>query len=62
MSKMMLDKAGIEYTVIDAEENKEATAQYKVKKAPTMFVPTADGYDVFDNASDIKGYIAKIKG
>ena len=62
MSKMMLDKAGIEYTVIDAEENKEATAKYNVRKAPTMFVPTADGYDVFDNASDIKGYIAKIKG
>ena len=61
MAKMMLDKAGIAYTVVDAEDNKDMTVSYGVKKAPTMFVPNGDGYDVFDNASKIKGYIESIK-
>ena len=61
MAKMMLDKAGIAYTVVDAEDNKDMTVSFGVKKAPTMFVPKGDGYDVFDNASKIKGYIESIK-
>ncbi len=60
MAKMLLDKAGIHYTVIDAEENKEKTLQYKVNKAPTLIVPNENGYDVFENASNIKGYIESI--
>ncbi len=61
MAKMMLDKAGIQYTVIDAEENKDMTVAYGVKKAPTLLVPNGNGYDVYDNASKIKGYIESIK-
>ncbi len=61
MAKMMLDKAGIAYTAIDAEENKEMTVEYGVKKAPTLLVPNGNGYDVYDNASKIKGYIESIK-
>ena len=60
-SKMMLDKAGITYTAIDAEDNKDMTVSYGVKKAPTMFVPNGNGYDVYDNASKIKGYIESVK-
>ncbi len=61
MAKMMLDKAGIAYTAIDAEENKAMTVEYGVKKAPTLLVPNGNGYDVYDNASKIKGYIESIK-
>ncbi len=60
MAKMLLDKAGIHYTVIDAEDNKQMTMQYKVNKAPTLIVPNDNGYDVFENASNIKGYIESI--
>ena len=60
MAKMLLDKAGIHYTVIDAEDNKPMTLKYKVNKAPTLIVPSEDGYDVFENASNIKGYIESI--
>ena len=60
MAKMLLDKAGIHYTVIDAEENKDKTMQYHVNKAPTLIVPNDNGYDVFENASNIKGYIESI--
>ncbi len=61
MAKMMLDKAGIAYTTIDAEDNKDVTLSYGVKKAPTLLVPNGNGFDVYDNASKIKGYIESIK-
>ncbi|MBO7222185.1 MAG: ribonucleoside triphosphate reductase, partial [Clostridia bacterium] len=61
MAKMMLDKAGISYTAIDAEDNKNMTVSYGIKKAPTMLVPNGNGFDVYDNASKIKGYIESIK-
>jgi len=57
IAKMLLDKAGIKYVMIDAEENVEATKEYNVRKAPTLFVPTSAGFDVYDNVSLIKGYI-----
>ena len=57
MSKMLLEKAGIEYDWVDAEENAELTVKLGVKKAPTLLVPNGDGYDVYENASNIKGWI-----
>ena len=57
MSKMMLDKAGVKYTVVDAEENKEVTVNFGVKKAPTLLVPTENGFERYENASNIKKYI-----
>ena len=57
MAKAMLDKAGIAYTVIDAEDEKEKTIEFGIKKAPTLLVPNGNGYDVYDNASKIKGFI-----
>ena len=61
MAKAMLDTAGIAYTVIDAEDNKDQTLAFGVKKAPTLLVPNGNGYDVYDNASKIKGYIESRK-
>lgn len=61
MAKMLLDKDQIKYTVIDAEEERELTEQYDITKAPTLIVPTEEGYDVYENASNIKGYIESIK-
>ena len=60
MAKMLLDKAGVKYRVIDAEENPELTKKYGVKKAPTLIVPTENGSEVFENASNIKGYIESL--
>ena len=56
-SKMMLDKAGIKYAVVNAEEDKALTLKYGVKKAPTLLVPTGSGYTAYDNASEIRKYI-----
>ncbi|HOO23094.1 MAG TPA: ribonucleoside triphosphate reductase [Clostridia bacterium] len=57
MAKAMLDKANIGYTVIDAEEEKEKTLSYGVKKAPTLLVCTDDKQDRFENASNIKRFV-----
>ncbi len=56
-AKMMLDKKGILYAVVNAEEDKETTLKYGVKKAPTLLVPNGNGFDVYDNASEIRKYI-----
>ena len=61
MAKAILDKAGVKYTVIDAEENKELTEKFKVGKAPTLLVPNGDGYDVYDNASEVNRYVEGLK-
>lgn len=58
MAKRLLDAAKITYVLIDAEEDKETTNKFGVKKAPTMLVPNADGgYDRYDNASEVNRYI-----
>ena len=57
MAKMLLDKAGIKYIPIDAEENKEMTISYNIRKAPTMLVPQDDNYEVLDNVSLIKKFV-----
>ena len=59
-SKMMLDKAGVKYSVINAEENKEETMKFGIKKAPTLIVPDGDGFKSYDNASEIRKYIESI--
>lgn len=59
-SKMMLDKAGIKYSVINAEEDKETTLKFGVKKAPTLLVPEGSGFKAYDNASEIRKYIESI--
>lgn len=61
MAKMLLDKDHIAYKVIDAEEERELSEQYNIMKAPTLVVPNGDGYDVYENASNIKGYIESLK-
>ena len=60
-SKMMLDKAGVKYDVVNAEEDKETTLSFGIKKAPTLLIPDKDGFKLYDNASEIRKYIESIK-
>ena len=57
MAKMLLEKAGIKYTFIDAEEEVELTKKFNIRKAPTLVVPTKDGHKLYENASNIKGFV-----
>ena len=60
--KMVVDKAGIKYETIfaDEPENREITLKHKVTRVPTLFVPTKEGgYEVFENAMNIKAFIER---
>ena len=59
-SKMMLDKAGVKYRVVNAEQDADTTRKYGVKKAPSLLVPDGDGFKTYDNASEIRKYIESI--
>ena len=59
-SKRMLDKAGVKYAIVNAEEDAAATAKFGVKKAPSLLVPEGDGFKTYDNASEIRKYIESI--
>jgi ribonucleoside-triphosphate reductase len=61
MAEMMLDKAGVQYRIIDAEENVELTKKYHVTEAPTMIVPKGDDNLFIENPSNIKKYIEEHK-
>ena len=62
MAKMMLDKAGIKYVVVDAEEEKDLTISYGVKSAPTLLVPSENGFEKVENASNIKRFVENYNG
>ncbi len=59
--KQILAKANFQYEEIDAVSNKELCKQYNIAKAPTLLVLNGDQYEIYDNASLIKGYIEKLK-
>ena len=61
LAKSMLEKAGIKYKMVDAEDNKDVTLAYGIKSAPTLLVPDGDHYDTYENASLIRGYIENSK-
>ena len=53
----MLDKAGIAYTTIDAEQNKDKSVEFNVKTLPVMFVPIEGKYERYSNPTEIKKFI-----
>ncbi|MBR7091680.1 MAG: ribonucleoside triphosphate reductase, partial [Clostridia bacterium] len=53
----LLDKAGIVYTALNANEERELVEQYGVKQAPTLVVTGAAGVEKFRGVSDIKAYL-----
>ena len=53
----LLDKAGVAYTPLNANENKELVNQYGVKQAPTLVLIEGDGFTSFRGVSDIKGWL-----
>ena len=48
---------GLEYIVIDAEENEELTRQYGVMQAPTLVVVDGKHTKKYVNASNIQKFV-----
>ena len=56
MAKIMLDKAGVPYENIDANENAEMTKEFGVMSAPTLAVVRGNDVRLIQNASNIKAF------
>ena len=53
----LLDRAGISYQTLNANEEKDLVEKYEVKQAPTLVLVENDGYEKFRGVSDIKGWL-----
>jgi ribonucleoside-triphosphate reductase len=56
LAKSILDDAGVNYRVVDAEENIDLVQNYQVRQAPTLIVVHDGMISEFANASNIKKY------
>jgi len=55
----LLDKAGIAYTALNANEEKDLVAKYGVKQAPTLVLLHGEDFEKYRGVSDIKGWLMK---
>jgi len=53
----LLDKAGVAYTALNANEEKDLVAKYGVKQAPTLVLIHGDEFEKYRGVSDIKGWL-----
>ena len=57
----LLDKAGIGYTKLLAEENVELTNALGIKQAPTLVVAVGGEIAQYKGVSDVKKYIQSVQ-
>ena len=55
--KMKEFLSGMNYRVIDAEENAKLTMKYGVMQAPTLVVLKGDNVEKYTNASNIRRFV-----
>ena len=53
----MLDKAGISYESLNAEEEEDLVSKYNIKQAPTLVIVDGDEFEKHKGVSNIKGWI-----
>ncbi|MBQ7726705.1 MAG: ribonucleoside triphosphate reductase, partial [Clostridia bacterium] len=58
-AEALLQKAGVAYTALNANEEKELVEVYGIKQAPTLVIPGENGFEKFRGVSDIKGYLMR---
>ena len=54
--KMMFDKAGVNYDVVDCYEQVELVKSYGITKAPTLVVPLNDGFALYKDEGEIRKF------
>ncbi|HIQ76244.1 MAG TPA: ribonucleoside triphosphate reductase [Candidatus Faecousia excrementipullorum] len=57
--KPMLERAGISYEVMDAEENLELAQKYHLTQAPSLVAVAGDTFTVYPGVSAISNYISQ---
>lgn len=56
MAKSFLEKGGVIYKTVDAEENPDLVKRFDIKQAPTLVVISDDNATTYANASNIKKF------
>jgi anaerobic ribonucleoside-triphosphate reductase len=56
MARSILDRAGVSYQVVDAEEQRGLVESYKIRQAPTLVIVTGGETVQYANASNIQKY------
>ena len=60
IAKALLEKAGIAYENIYANENEDMAVAYDIVTAPTLVVPEGDGVRRLKGVSEIRKYIESL--
>ncbi len=60
IAKAALDKAGIQYEVVDAEKNMEETKKYHIMQAPSLVLLDGDNSEVLSGIASVKAYTEKV--
>ncbi|MDO4520188.1 MAG: anaerobic ribonucleoside-triphosphate reductase, partial [Erysipelotrichaceae bacterium] len=55
----MLDKAGVKYTVLNANEERDLVSKYGIKQAPTLVIEHGSEFEKYRGVSDIKGWLSR---
>jgi len=55
----LLDRAGIEYTAVNANDEKALVEKYGVKQAPTLVLLGSGTFEKYRGVSDIKGWLMR---
>ena len=55
----MLDRAGVSYDIIDANENPDLCDKYGIMSAPTLVLADDNSFERYRGVSDIKGWLMK---
>ena len=57
LATALLEKAGVTFTALNANEEKELVEKFGVKQAPTLVLVNGDSFEKFRGVSDIKGWL-----
>ncbi len=61
MAELVLKKAGIDFEEVNAVQNAELTKKLNVKLTPTLVVASENGYEVYENASNVRKFVESVK-
>ena len=53
----LLDKAGVSYTALNANEEKALVEKFGIRQAPTLVIVDGDSFEKYRDVSDIKGWL-----
>ena len=57
-AEALLQRAGVQYQTLDADQEPELVSKYGIMQAPTLVVTENGGFKSFRGVSDITGWLA----